>query len=59
MSRTYRKDEYIKFQEGNPKGLNINYRCRCEWCTTNKKDLEEKIADKIMKQQIKEYNTIG
>ena len=52
MSRTYRKDEWVKFQEGNPKKLDINYRCRCNWCTTDKKDTVEKIADKEMKRQL-------
>ena len=56
MSRTYRKDRHIKFQEGNPKKLDISYRCRCSWCTTDKKDTQEKMHKKIMKNQLFEWN---
>lgn len=58
MSRTYRKDEWVKFQEGNPKKLNINYKCRCEWCLGKSKH-KAKLHLKQMKKQLQEYNTIG
>lgn len=52
MSRTYRKDEGVKFQEGNPKRLSINHYCRCEHCTTRRNERKERIADKEMKRQL-------
>lgn len=55
MSRTIRKDkEGNKFPEGNPlKDHTINYRCRCDWCTSQeKRRLEEKIADREMNREI-------
>lgn len=58
MSRTYRKDrEGNCFQEGNPlQSRKIIYNCRCEYCTgVKRKELENKIVDRNMKKQIKEY----
>ena len=52
MSRTKRKDkEGNVFWDGNPlKDSNINYRCRCSWCTgIDRRHLQAKIADKEIK----------
>lgn len=58
MSRTYRKDRNGKcFEEGNPLDKRkVRYSCRCEYCTgVEKKELENKIVDRDMNKQIKEY----
>ena len=54
MSRTRRKDkEGNVFWDGR-RTREINHRCRCGWCTgVDKKALEEKIADKEMKRQLR------
>ena len=60
MSRTYRKDkEGNKFPEGNPlRDSDVNYRCRCEWCTgIETKLLISKISYKEMRKQVLEYHS--
>lgn len=54
MSRTYRKDEHIKFLDGNPKKLKINHICRCPYCTTDKNDLREKIHKRETKKELED-----
>ena len=56
MSRTIRKDkEGNKFPDGRASYPEINYRCRCSWCTgIDKQALECKIAKRELKQELKD-----
>lgn len=56
MGKTYRKDkEGNKFIEGNPlKDTNVNYRCRCEYCTgVTRNQRTKKILSREKKLQLK------
>ena len=54
MSRTFRKKQGIKYQNGRM-GRNVPHTCRCEYCTgALKKQIEGKIADKEMKSCLKD-----
>ena len=59
MSNTIRKDKNGKKHKESLLKHNARYKCRCERCTgIDTIDLQDKIAEKELKQQIKtdEYN---
>lgn len=51
MSRTYRKRKGIVYSNGRlHKG--VPHKCRCEYCTTRRSKIKEKIVDREMKSQV-------
>lgn len=58
MSNTYRRDRNGKTHKESLLKHNARYKCRCERCTgVDTLDLEDKIAEKEMKQEIKTVET--